>query len=233
MAKVHYDVGLKMTKTQMVLGWLYLPFFALLTALGIQLLASALKLPLDEYTLNIAYMCVNLVFVLLVYHRFLLKSFRGFTEDFWLFVQTLILGFALNYILSLVLSAPLILLEDTTANNKVVENLLGQNTAVMMILTIVAAPIVEETLVRGVIFGSLHRKNRILAYAASILFFTAIHVWQYAGTMNIGMLLANCAAYIAPSVALGWTYEKSGTILCPILLHAVINALACGVSLAL
>jgi len=68
---------------------------------------------------------------------------------------------------------------------------------------------------------------------ASVLLFTAIHVWQYAATMNIGMLLANCAVYIAPSVALGWTYEKSGTILCPIVLHMIINALACGVSLAL
>lgn len=233
MAKVHYDIGPKMTKTQTLLGWLYLPFFALLTALGIQMLASALRWPLSEYTLNIANMSVNLVFVLLVYHRFLLKSFRGFTENFWHFIQTLILGFALYYTLQLVLTAPLILLEDTTANNKVVEGLLGDNTTVMVIFTVVVAPIVEETLVRGILFGSIHGKSRILAYVVSVLFFTAIHVWQHAGTMSIGLLLANCAAYIAPSVALGWTYEKSGTILCPILLHAVINALACGVSLSL
>lgn len=233
MAKVRYDIGVKMTKLQTVLGWLYLPFFVLLTSLGILFLAGLLQQTLDDYTLNLIYMSVNLVFVLLVYHRFLLKSFRGFTENFWHFIQTLILGFALYYVLALVLTAPLTIMGDTPANNKVVESLLGQNQTVMILFTVVAAPIVEETLFRGVVFGTVHKSSRILAYVASVLLFTAIHVWQHAASMNIGMLLANCAAYIAPSVALGWTYEKSGTILCPIVLHMIINALACGVSLAL
>ncbi len=233
MAKVRYDIGPKMTTTQTLLGWLYLPFFVLLTSQIILFLAAAFHWTLDEYILNVVYMSVNAAFVLLVYHRFLLKSFRGFTENFWPFIQTLILGFALHYGLSLVLSAPLLFMGDTTANNKVVASLITQNKTVMMLFTVVAAPIVEETLFRGVVFGSIHRKNRILAYVASVLLFAAIHVWQHAASMDIGMLLANCAVYIAPSVALGWTYEKSGTILCPIVLHAIINALACGVSLAL
>ena len=103
----------------------------------------------------------------------------------------------------------------------------------MLLCTVIAAPIVEETLVRGVVFGSFHKINRYLAYAVSILLFSAMHIWQFAGTLTVPALLYNGLVYVPASVALGWTYEKSGTILCPIILHAMINAIACGVSLAL
>ena len=138
MAKVHYDVGLKMTTLQTLLGWLYLPCFAVLTSLGIQLLAGLLNRQLDGLTLNILYMSVNLVFVLLVYHRFLARSFRGFTEHFWPFIQTLILGFAMYYVFSIVLALPLTLLGDTTENNKAVVSLLSENNAVMLVFTLLS-----------------------------------------------------------------------------------------------
>lgn len=234
MAKVRYDIGLRMTKAQTVMGWLYLPCYLVLTAFAIQLLGGLLKLNLSEYAINVLYFSVNLVFVLLVYHRFLLKSFRGFIQRFWPFVQTLILGFALYYIGNLLFVGVLgIFAGDTTiANNETVAGLISENSTVMLLFSVIAAPIVEETLVRGVVFGSFYRINRYLAYAVSILLFSAMHVWQFAAALTVPALIYNSLVYIPASVALGWTYEKSGTILCPIVLHAIINAIAYGVTLA-
>lgn len=232
MAKTRYNIGLRLTGAQTILGFIYLPFYLVLTPWLLQFFAALLELPLDQMTLNILYFSVNLVFVLLVYHRWLVKSFRGFTEKFWLFIQTLILGFALYFGMNLVVTPLLdyIMGTHTTVNDEVVTGLFTQNRPVMLLFTVVAAPIVEEVLVRGVVFGTAHRKNRILAYVLSVLLFCIMHTWQYASSLTIPLLLANAAAYISPAVALGWTYEKSGTILCPILLHAIINGLTAGVT---
>ena len=232
MARTHYDIGLRMTKTQLVMGWLYLPIYLVFAAEAILFLGDLFNLNLSQYTVNLLYFSLNTAFVLLVYHRFLGKSFSGFLKRFWPFIQTLILGFALYYITNILLVGILgIFVDDTTiANNEAVTELVSENTTVMLLFSVVAAPIVEETLVRGVVFGSFHRLNRYVAYAASILLFSAMHVWQYAGELAFMSLLFNGLVYVPASVALGWTYEKSGTILCPILLHMIINAIAFGVT---
>lgn len=226
-----YNIGLRMTKAQTVLGWLYLPFYIVLTSLGLQFLAKLLQIEITNFQLNLLYFTVNFVVVLAVYHRFLLKSLRGFTEHFWKFIQTLILGFALYYFTTLVLTRLLSLLVGSVPNfnDEVVGSYISQNKAVMLVCTVIIAPIVEETLVRGVVFGSLHSKNRILAYIASVLLFSFLHVWQYYPQAGLVPILASALGYIPASVALGWTYEKSGTIWAPIVLHAVINAISYGI----
>ena len=234
MARPRYDTGLKLTTTQRVLGWCYLPFYLVLTAWLLSWAFRKLGIPLDIMELNILYFGVNFVFVLLVFHRFLWKSFRRVRDDFWLFVQTLILGFALYYLSSIVLSMGMgfVFGEYVVANDEVVSSLVVQNRGLMFLATVIAAPIVEEVLIRGVVFGSFHRMSRYLAYAVSMLVFSLMHVWQYVTVMDWQGILANTLTYLPAGVALGWTYEKSGTIWCPIGLHALINALAYGITLA-
>lgn len=226
-----YNLGVPLTKVQKIVGWLYLPFYLVLTALCIGLVAKLLHLELSQLDLNILYFSVNFVVVLLVFHRWLIKSLRGLTEHFWLFVQTLILGFALYYLGGMALNFILLLFTEIpqNVNTEMVGSLISQNRLIMILCTVIAAPIVEETLVRGVVFGSFHKINRYLAYAVSILLFSLMHVWQYAASLDVLTLILNALSYIPAGIALGWTYEKSGTIFCPILLHALINAIACGV----
>ena len=69
----------------------------------------------------------------------------------------------------------------------------------------------------------------LLAAAASFpgeYWLRFMHSWQYFGFYPTGSVLLSCLAYVPASAALAWTYEKSGTIWCPIALHAVINALS-------
>ena len=94
---------------------------------------------------------------------------------------------------------------------------------------IILAPIIEETLVRGLVFGSLHRTSRWLAYIVSCFLFVFMHNWQYFALYPAGSVLLSCVPYIPAAVALGWVYEKSSTIWAPITLHALINAMSVGV----
>ena len=189
----HYSLGRTLTRAEAIAGWCYLPFYLVLLSLGIQYIAALLGLQLSVMTINIIYFSVNVLFVLLVFRRFLLQRFFG--SGFWNFVQTIILGFVLY---------------------------------VMLLVSVVLAPVVEETLVRGVVFGSIYPASRVLAYIVSILLFTLMHNWQYFGLHPFVSILLSCLPYIPASVALAWTYEKGGTIWAPITLHAIINAMSFG-----
>ena len=226
------SLGPGLSTAEQVAGFCYLPFYVVLLGWGIQWLSELLGLGLTELQVNVTFFVINCVMIWVIFHNFLIRSFRAIR--FWELVQALILGFCLYYAGNLLFGWIVSLLDLTiiSFNDETILGLISQNKWVMVICSVLLAPIVEETLVRGVVFGSFYRINRYLAYAVSILLFSAMHVWQFAAALTVPALIYNSLVYIPASVALGWTYEKSGTILCPIVLHAIINAIAYGVTLA-
>ena len=96
----------------------------------------------------------------------------------------------------------------------------------MAVAAILLAPITEETLLRGLVFGGLRQKNRIVAYVLTALLFSGMHVMNYVLQMDLVSILLNLLLYMLPSVALCACYEYAGTIWAPIFLHMIINALS-------
>lgn len=226
--KATYSIPGRLSKLETVAGWLYLPFYVVLLNLLLQLANEKFLLGMTAITINIAYFAINLAVVLLIFHRFLRQPFFG--GQFWNFVQTLVLGFALYYAGTWVLQFALSKLAGgiTIYNNETVGALISDNQYVMMAITILIAPIIEETLVRGLVFGSIRPTSRVMAYIVSVVLFTLMHNWQYFAAYPAGKVLLSCIPYIPASVALAWTYEKAGTIWASISLHAIINALSFG-----
>ncbi len=94
---------------------------------------------------------------------------------------------------------------------------ISTSTISMVVMTVVFAPILEELLFRGIILkGMLNKgvnpKNAILI---SALIFGAIHgyPWQAVGAFFLGIIL-------------GWIYERTESLLLPIMLHAFNNGIA-------
>ena len=224
-----YSLGPPLSTAEQVAGFCYLPFYVALLALGLEFLSAHFGWNLASLEINICYFVLNTLFVLLIFHNFLLRSLRRIR--FWELVQALILGFVLyyagNYALNLILR--LLRITVSTYNDDTVQALASENFAVMVVCSVILAPLVEETLVRGLIFGVLRRKSRIAAYAVTILFFALLHVWQYLLLYDAASVLLAALPYIPAGIALGWTYEKSDTIWAPILLHMAINAIGFGV----
>ena len=222
------SLGPNLTTAEQVAGFCYLPFYVILLSLGLSYVNELLGLSLDDLQINICYFVINCLMTWVIFHNFLIRSFRGIR--FWELVQALILGFVLYYAgLWLFDKAVALLdLQITSFNDEKVMELAGQNLPVMVVCGVLLAPLVEETLVRGLLFGTIHRKNRYVAYAVTILFFAAIHVWQYLLVADPKEVLLAALQYIPAGIALGWTYEKSNTIWAPVLLHMVINAITFG-----
>ena len=222
------SLGPGLSTAEQVAGFCYLPFYMILLPLGLSWLSGLLDLRLTDVQINVAYFIINCVMIWIIFHNFLLRSFRSIR--FWELVQALILGFCLYYagkfLLGLVLQ--LLKLSVTNFNDETVTGLISQNRLVMLVCTVFLAPIVEETLVRGLLFGVIRRQNRILAYAVTILFFCVMHIWQYLSVYDVRDVLLAGLQYIPAGIALGWTYEKSNTVWAPIGLHMVINAISMG-----
>lgn len=96
----------------------------------------------------------------------------------------------------------------------------------LLILVVMIAPIYEELLFRGLIFGLISQatvKNKrtqaFWAIGVSSLLFTLVHL-QYDW---FGMLLILLLA-----ILLGWVRYRSGSIVIPIILHSINNGLAMG-----
>ncbi len=224
-----YSLGPGLSTAEKVAGFCYLPFYVVLLALILQYLSGLLGFRLTMLQINICYFVINCLMVWIIFHNFLLRSFRAIR--FWELIQALILGFVLyyagNFLYSLILGW--LDLSVTSYNDQTVLELASQSRAAMVICGVILAPMIEETLVRGLLFGVIRRKSRIAAYAVTILFFAAIHVWQYVLLYDWKSVLLAALQYVPAGIALGWTYEKSNTIWAPILLHMVINAISFGV----
>ncbi len=83
---------------------------------------------------------------------------------------------------------------------------------------VVVAPICEEFLFRGLVYGVFKRfGERIFAYVASSIFFAVVHG-------HVPTVLPLCLL----AVALCLAYEITGCLWVPVAMHALFNALNLG-----
>ena len=82
------------------------------------------------------------------------------------------------------------------------------------VLGIVVAPVTEELLFRGALFGSLRARigSRAAALLSSLLF-AAVH----------GSLTALVPLFVL-ALVLCWVYERSGSLVAPVAVHMLNNA---------
>ena len=111
-------------------------------------------------------------------------------------------------------------------NDEAIAAMSRGNGFLMLIGTVVLVPPVEECFYRGLIFRNLLGKSRILAYMASILAFSMIHIIGYIGTYAPLELCMAFLQYLPAGLCLAWAYTKAGTIFAPIFIHAAINFIA-------
>ena len=224
-------LGTPMSRGELIGGFLYLPIYTIGLGLLLELILNLLHVQLPATRVNLIYFLLNFLIIAAIFHRWLIASLSGIGRRFWPFLQAVVLGFVFYYALSWLLSLVLTLLElaVTSPNDVYISELAAGDFRLMVLCVVFLAPPVEETLFRGLLFGNIHRKNRILAYAVSALLFAVLHVWAYVGSVGWTQAALAAVAYLPAGIALGWTYEKSDTIWAPIVVHALINAVSMGI----
>lgn len=215
-------------RSEYVFGLIYLPLHVIILPRYLfRALALVGILPEGAYG-SLMFFAIAFAAVSLGAYRFLRDSFSEFTKIFLQSLKIIAIAVVFSLLFEKAVSMLLAGAFNLGSNPNQAEALVEtrRNAGVMTIAAVLFAPIVEETLFRGVLFGSIRKKSRVAAYVVSVLVFSAYHVWQFAWGAKNPLLLAYLVQYIPASAALAWSYERSGNIWTSILTHAAVNIAA-------
>ena len=181
---------------------------------------------LPEMTLNaVCYIAAALVLFLCL-RRFFRREFDALCD----YGPGVLLEVAKHYGVLLLCSMGLGLIlllatgEMENPNNEAVFSLAGEDLGKTTAVAVFLAPIAEEAMFRGGVFGLLRKYSRIAAYAASMLIFSVYHVWSFALSDPTAWLYL--LQYLPASFLLARIYEKTNSLWASIFLHMTVNGVA-------
>lgn len=179
----------------------------------------------DSASLNLCYMGVNFLALGWIFRRYLLATLRSFPRLwkkilFWGLVGCLCYQL-LTHLISLLV---LFLMPDFfNVNDAFITATAQQSYWIVVVCTVVLAPVTEELCYRALVFGAFAHRSEVLAWVVSVLLFASIHVSGYIGMFPLPLLGLCFLEYLPASLVLAFAYQKSGSILCPMAIHMAIN----------
>lgn len=208
--------------------WLVIQLF-LSNLMG--LLNSLLSDPFPSGTLAFVTYCVNFAVICCIFHRFLRQSLSAAWRDLWNVVQAVVLGFVFYWVCDWIIDRVLSFVVPgyTSLVDASISALSNTSYYLRLIAIILLAPVIEETLYRGLIFRNIWRKNKVFAYILSMVVFSAVHVLGHIGSHDVTTLALCFLRYLPAGLILAWTYSKADNICAPIVVHSVINAVTIGI----
>ena len=222
----HEPLLLPQSKTKLL--WCWMAFQYLLLPQLVSLAAGLLFPAVSDSFVNFLHHLSSFLGVFLILRVYLRDSFRWAATHPKRCASVCVLSLAVYYAATWAVSLAIAHLEPTFANrnDETIFRLRQEGLAWTAISTIFLAPLSEECLFRGLIFGQTLKKSRMGAYALSAVCFALIHVMGYLGTYTPLQLVLSLVQYLPAGLVLAWSYEKSGTIAAPILIHMTINAVS-------
>ena len=179
--------------------------------------------------INAAYYLIDLVMCFFFAGSYLRRSFDSLLDHPVDGLLAVAFGFVMYYLLNLavnLLCMPFDFFQQVNPNQSNLTDIARQSRGTIIAMTVLMAPIVEETAFRGGIFCGLYHKNRLLAYVVCVAAFALYHVWQGAFLQNDPSYLLFAVRYLPASVALCWCYDRGGSLWACIALHMLINSLS-------
>lgn len=214
-------------KKENIAGFVYIFVQIYIFPTILTLINGILPTPLSSGAVNFIFFAINFICIAVIFRRFLLTSFQTLTHNFFIVLRFAFIGFLIYQISTFAMGILVIWLcpEFSNLNDNALIDSVAENYTLMSIGTILLAPVAEEVLYRGVVFGSLHKHNPILAYVISTIVFSLIHIVGYIHLYEPLALLCSFLAYVPAGLSLAWAYTKSGNIIAPILIHIAVNQL--------
>ena len=225
-----------MSKKEKALGWVYLPIHIFILPILLPFAVIYLYrqgIDVSDAQFNLVYYLCGFLFLGIALMGYLRENFRRFCDNISDSLRNIMVGiifyytatYCVNFILGFFVT------DLVNPNTDAVIDTVKENARPMFAVAVLLAPIVEETLFRGVIFGNIRTKNRILAYVISAVVFSFYHLWQYLLIdYEWKLLLLYTLQYLPASIMLAKCYEDSGNLWSPIFMHMTINFVAILVS---
>ena len=217
-----------LTRKEKIWGIGYLIFETFFLALLLQWLNFLLPQPFPVAQLNFVFFVINFCAIAFVFRKFLLGQLKLLPEVVGNAIGIAIVGLVVYFLMNFMLAQVIFAIDPNffSVNDVAIQELVTENYGLMLFGTVIFVPITEEVLFRGLVFRGLHDHSPILAWIASIVLFSMMHIWGYIGAYSAKTLLLCFLQYLPAGICLAGTYRLSGTILCPILIHAMVNYLS-------
>jgi membrane protease YdiL (CAAX protease family) len=211
-----------------IIGTVWLVFQTSFFAMLLQWLNTLLPAPLPQTEINLIFFSVNFTAIAIIFRQYLWAQIKLIPEIFEKIFSITVSGFAVYWALKTLLTQVLFALEPdfTNVNDVAIQNLIAENYAIMFVGTVILAPITEEMLFRGLVFRGLYDHTPGLAWVFSVALFALIHILGYIGAYPFKTLLLCFLQYLPAGICLAAAYRLSGSLLCPILIHALVNLAA-------
>ena len=224
-APVPQEFTSRMSKWELIAALLYLPMHVWLLPRLLTVIPAAAEL--SDLNVNMLVYGIGTGYMLLVLGGFFRREFDPLCDYpvYCVFQIVLSYGMMLAFNMLLGLAMTLILPADqANPNNAAVMELAGEEFGKTAAIAVFLAPLVEEPIFRGSIFGLIRRTNRNAAYAVSMLLFALYHVWGYA--LQDPIYWVYLLQYLPVSWLLCRCYERCNSIWGSIFLHMMINGIS-------
>ena len=184
--------------------------------------------PLSDGMVNVVYYIINATVIFFLFRQYLTAAWRTAMERLPAVIWRALLGYLGYQALTSIVTLGITLFypDFANVNDQNIFEMLEKDTIPLALGTVLLVPIAEETLYRGLLFRNLAKKNMALAFAVSMVAFAAIHVMGYIGTFPPTLLVLCFVQYLPAGFCLAWCYRQTGTIVTPILMHTLVNAVS-------
>jgi membrane protease YdiL (CAAX protease family) len=218
-------LSISTTRRQTLLGWAYWLISLFVLPSAFETINNQLATPLPESVLNLIFFSVNFLAVVCIFHGFLWESLKAAAEKMWKCLGIAALGIAVHYAALWLITQCNMAIKPgfSNVNDNSILNMLDERTPLLAFATVFFVPVAEETLYRGLLFQTMQRQNRLMAYIMSVALFSSIHVMGYVGVYDPLTLTLCFVQYLPVGVILALAYEQTDTVITPILIHTFIN----------
>lgn len=221
-----------MTHTERVAGTVFFVIYLFVLPLLANKLFALAEVLLDttigESLRNVLFYYTLFAVTVLLFHNFIARTSSRFLDNLNRSLTTLFLGLLVFYGANELLYRVFNVLFDshTNLNDMTIAAQINSAPRMTALIVIFLAPFVEEILFRGLVFGCLRERSRLVAYFVSCLLFALLHVWTFALSSFDFSYLILMIQYLVPGLIFAWAFDHSGTLWTSILLHASVNALS-------
>ncbi len=212
-------------RDETIIGWCVYAFQLVLLPSLLSSVNGLFAHPFSKAEVNFTYFLLNFFSCLWVYHAFLGANFKPVKQHPILFSQAVILGLVAYWVSFTAVTWALKQLDPgyVNQNDASIAAMKKGGYYLMLLGTVVLAPLTEECVFRGLIFRNLWKTSAIAAYLFSVAAFSAVHIIGYVGVYSPLHLVLAFLQYLPAGIWLAWCYTKSGSIFGPIVMHAIIN----------
>lgn len=212
-----------MTAGETTAALLYLPIHVLLMPWLLEKLYYTGLV--DAVMINVIYYAVAVLFLMTALWKFFRRSFDALCDYGLAVVLDILKAYGTMLLCNLGVSLVLVLVGRTgNPNNEAVWTIAGEDPGKMAAAAVFLAPIAEEAMFRGGLFGILRRRSRIAAYAVSAAMFAFYHLWSYLAEDATAWIYL--IQYLPAGILLARCYEKTSSIWASIFLHMTVNGIS-------